>query len=334
MELESYTNVILRQSLRELLSPHSPLWPEVKVFMSICKSAGQRLPPEVQVWNMMNVRKGLKRLLRLSPLYGSTDGVVDTSKSNKIELKAVRTSGAKCEDHDPVQVKLLLRWIVERIEIAAAYALQRLRIGHQVNWISALLASLARIRQFCIEILEKLEHKIVKHSATKQHFDEGVPLDRATFVQLKAGLSAKSQLKLSSANARSSETATDVKSQVNIPSSSTTIQRGKRQRSTAIKEQACGIAKTSDDARQQGSNAEKSDTCVTKEKQSKHPIIIELRSHIKQLMKGKSAMTKTALKKIYGIALKRSRFYAAGDDRSIRKLCKVALHKAQASVNK
>ena len=93
----------MREILNEFLRPQSPLWPEVKLFLSICKSAGQRLPMEVQVVNIMNVRRGLKRLIRL--------------KGNE----------------DPLDIQALLRWITERSEIAGAFCLQRLKIGHQVR---------------------------------------------------------------------------------------------------------------------------------------------------------------------------------------------------------
>ncbi|OQR70021.1 hypothetical protein BIW11_11900 [Tropilaelaps mercedesae] len=329
MELESYSNVVLRRSLCELLSARSPLWPEVKMFLSICRSAAQRLPPEVQMWNIMNVRKGLKRLLRLSPLYGSPVAtVVGASAYGGGGRTTTAGEKIRSDENDPCQIKLLLRWIVERAEIAAVYSLQRLRIGHQVNWISALLAGLARIRQFCLEILEKLERKTLPYGPTPQNIDEGVPLDREAVAKLKkTQQSAISRIVPSAGTAQLTES--DASAQI-----------------TGRKVSMLDVAKHQDGLLQQ--TVRKGDTPAMKarcsghvrdrteqslekytieKRQPKHPLVLELRDEIKRLLKGTPVECKASLKKIYGIVLKRSRLY--DDDQSINKLCRVALKKAK-----
>ena len=101
-------SAMVHDILSEFLKPQSELWPEVKMFLSLCKTAAQRLPREVQVSNIMNVSRGIKRLSRLKG------------------------------EEDPSEVQALLQWIVDRSEIAGAFCLQRLKTGHQVSRISFL----------------------------------------------------------------------------------------------------------------------------------------------------------------------------------------------------
>lgn len=118
----------MRDILSEFLKPQSPLWPEVKLFLSICKSAGQRLPMEVQVANIMNVRRGVKRLSRLKG------------------------------DEDPSEIQALLQWITDRSEIAGAFCLQRLKIGHQVSLIQH------------IELVTKIQNRKIQHWVSRSRF--------------------------------------------------------------------------------------------------------------------------------------------------------------------
>jgi len=305
---------MIRDILNEFLRPQSSLWPEVKLFLSMCKSAGQRLPMEVQVSNIMNVRRGLKRLSRLKG------------------------------DEDPSEIQALLQWITDRSEIAGAFCLQRLKIGHQVNWICALLASIARIRQFCFEVLENIQRKTAKRKRDICT-DSGTPLDRNSFNKFRktidfeaSSTSSTSRPAISLAGGRTASVTTCISE--TTETAMTALATTSSTPTTCLSTDAARTGKTElkdpcMDVECQGSGERDSKTGNSSEKSAeisrvkKHPRMVELRADIKLMIEAQTDATKKAsLKKVYGIALKRSLNQPVTEE-SIKKVCKLAMKKAK-----
>ncbi|XP_003748314.1 uncharacterized protein LOC100899941 [Galendromus occidentalis] len=276
----------MRNIIEEFLRPQSPVWPEVKLFLSLCKTGAQTLPMEVQVANIMNVRRGLKRLSRIRG------------------------------DDDPLEVQALFQWINDRCEIAGAFCLQRLKIGHQVSWICALLASIARIRQFFFEVLEKMKSRSAKRKLDS--VDTGTPLDRSAFNKIRK-----------TSDDRVPPTAPST------PTDSLKIEASCTQRTTceAARKHTSALAAQSseplDSRRRESKTGDGSERTNDIAAVKKHPLMVKLKTDIKNLIDAHTdADKKASLKKVYGIALKRSLALPVTDE-SIKKIYKLAMRKAR-----